>query len=144
MTTTHSLIQINTDGGSRGNPGPSAIGVSASSEGETIFEISKYIGETTNNVAEYSAVIEALSFLRDHNLSAKQVTFILDSELIVRQIMGVYKVKQSHLLELKNQVLKIISDLKSSGQVESFDFNNVLREKNKVADRLVNEALDKR
>ena len=93
---------IYTDGGARGNPGSAAIGVVV---GDKMY--GERIEDTTNNVAEYSAVIEALCFLRDHNLSSKEVLFVLDSELIVRQITGVYKVKQSHLLELKNQVLKV-------------------------------------
>lgn len=144
MEATYSILQINTDGGSRGNPGPSAIGVSATSDQKVIFQISKYIGETTNNVAEYTAVIEALKHLSNNNISAEKIVFVLDSELIVRQITGVYKVKQAHLLNLKTEVVKTITELKNKNVFKTLEFQNVLREKNKDADKLVNEALDKK
>ncbi len=135
-------ITINTDGGSRGNPGPSAIGVYISSKEEKVAEFSEYIGTTTNNVAEYTAVIKALEYLLAKNIRSYQINFILDSELIVKQINGQYKIKQPHLQQLNLQVKNLLSNLKSNSQTEQITFNHVLREKNKEADYLVNFCLD--
>ena len=140
--TNYQTLQINTDGGSRGNPGPSAIGVAATSDNTEIFTISKYIGVTTNNVSEYTAVIEALNYLAQNKISAKNIKFILDSELIVKQINGIYKIKQPHLLELNTKIKTSINNLLLSKQIEYITFEHVLRENNKEADRLVNIALD--
>ena len=139
---TFDLLQINTDGGSRNNPGPAAIGVYATSENKEVFSISEYLGIATNNEAEYQGVIFALNYLKDNNVHASSVTFVLDSELIVKQITGVYKVKQEHLQTLKTKVLVLISELTEKEQIKKISFVNVLREKNKEADRLVNQALD--
>ena len=139
---TFNLLQINTDGGSRNNPGPAAIGVYATSENKEVFSISEYLGIATNNEAEYQGVIFALNYLKDNNVHASSVTFVLDSELIVKQITGVYKVKQEHLQTLKTKVLVLISELTEKEQIKKISFVNVLREKNKEADRLVNQALD--
>ena len=133
---------MNTDGGSRNNPGPAAIGVYATSENKEVFSISEYLGIATNNEAEYQGVIFALNYLKDNNVHASSVTFVLDSELIVKQITGVYKVKQEHLQTLKTKVLVLISELTEKEQIKKISFVNVLREKNKEADRLVNQALD--
>lgn len=135
-------LQINTDGGSRGNPGPSAVGVIATANNTEVFTVSEYIGHTTNNEAEYKAVIYALQYLRENSVKAQKVLFVLDSELIVKQITGLYKVKQPHLQNLKSTVLSIISELKEKNQVKDIQFVHVLREKNKEADKLVNKALD--
>ncbi len=135
-------LQINTDGGSRGNPGPSAVGVYATANNTEVFTISEYIGLTTNNEAEYKAVIFALQYLRENSIKAQKVLFVLDSELIVKQITGFYKVKQPHLQNLKSSVLSLISELKESNKVNDVQFVHVLREKNKEADKLVNKALD--
>ncbi len=135
-------LQINTDGGSRGNPGPSAVGVYATTNNTEVFTISEYIGLTTNNEAEYKAVIFALQYLRENSIKAQKVLFVLDSELIVKQITGLYKVKQPHLQNLKSSVLSLISELKESNKVNDVQFVHVLREKNKEADKLVNKALD--
>ena len=140
---TYNQIIINTDGGSRGNPGPSAVGITAVTEtGELLFEISEYIGHQTNNVAEYTAVIHALNHLLEHKLTTSSLLFVLDSELIVRQITGRYQVKEPTLKTLNSQVKNILLELKTRGLYKSISFENVLREKNKRADFLVNQALD--
>lgn len=133
-------ITIHTDGGSRGNPGPAAIGVSCDHQEQNLFEISEFIGETTNNVAEYTAVIRALQKLQTTGIKAKKVLFILDSELIVNQLLNKYKIKDTKLKELNASVQHLKSDLKSLG-IE-FRIKHVLRQENKVADKLVNSALD--
>lgn len=138
-------IIINTDGGSRGNPGPSAIGITAKDiSGQTLFEISEFIGETTNNVAEYTAVIHALKHLKEHDLHPEKITFILDSELIVRQIIGQYRVKEPHLQVLHQSIKVLIQELKTNNGLSTINFQNVLRAQNKRADQLVNQALDSR
>jgi ribonuclease HI len=143
MTQIYPLIEIHTDGGSRGNPGQAAIGVHAHTEDNTaLFTLSERIGETTNNVAEYTAVIRALETLGEKELVSDKLRFVLDSELIVRQITGLYKVKQPHLKELRTKIVSLINDLKERKIIGKLTFMNVLREKNKVADGLVNEALD--
>jgi len=142
MSKTVELLEINTDGGSRGNPGPAAIGVIAKSEGRVIFTLSEKIGENTNNVAEYTAVLRALEKIAAEGLYTEKIRFVLDSELIVKQITGLYKVKQTHLMVLHQQIIDLIKKLRAIGQIKLISFVNVLRDKNKEADRLVNEALD--
>ncbi|MBU1200423.1 ribonuclease HI family protein [Patescibacteria group bacterium] len=127
-------LNIYTDGGSRGNPGPAAIGVYA----HPLFQLSEPIGETTNNVAEYTAPIKALEYLVKNNIQAKQINFYLDSELVVKQIKGEYKVKQPHLQTLALQAHQLLRQLKSS----QISFHYIPREQNKLADALVNQALD--
>ncbi len=140
---TYPEIIINTDGGSRGNPGPAAIGVTAaSSSGEIIFEISEFLGPETNNVAEYTAVIHSLKYLLEHDIKAEKIIYVLDSELIVRQIVGVYRVKEPRLQILNQKVKELIRELKTNHGLKTINFQNVLRHKNKRADQLVNQALD--
>lgn len=133
-------IVIHTDGGSRGNPGPAACAFVAEKNGKEIFKSAKFLGKQTNNYAEYQGVILALDwlniFLQDKGNST--VTFILDSELVVRQLNGIYKVKDENL---RNLFFEILSLKKMIGA--NFVFKNVPREKNKVADILLNEELDK-
>ncbi len=134
---------IHTDGGARGNPGPAAIGVFATgSSGETLFEISEFIGHETNNVAEYTAVVQALLHLQQNNFQSEKITFILDSELIVRQILGLYKVKEPRLKILNQNVREQIQSLKNNQGLKTISFMNVPRNENKRADQLVNQALD--
>lgn len=135
-------ITINTDGGARGNPGPAAIGITAKTGSETIFEISEYIGQQTNNVAEYTAVIHALHYLTDHQVAADNCLFVLDSELIVRQIGGQYRVKEAHLQSLVREVHRLTKELKDKDHLKSITFRHVKRHENKRADQLVNQALD--
>ena len=106
---------IHTDGGARGNPGPAAIGITAKAGSETLFEISEYIGQRTNNVAEYTAVIHALHQLNKHQVTADNCSFVLDSELIVRQIVGQYRVKEVHLQTLVAEVHRLTKELKARG-----------------------------
>jgi len=133
---------IHTDGGARGNPGPAAIGITAKAGSETLFEISEYIGQRTNNVAEYTAVIHALHQLNKHQVTADNCSFVLDSELIVRQIVGQYRVKEVHLQTLVAEVHRLTKELKAKGILKNISFHHVLRDENKRADQLVNQALD--
>lgn len=134
-------IIIYTDGGARGNPGPAGIGVVIQDEkGKTLHESSAFIGETTNNVAEYEALIRALEDLQlfGEKLQEMEIEVRMDSELIVRQMQGVYKVKEP---TLKEKFARVVH-LKLSG-IPNIIFTHVPREKNKRADELVNEAIDK-
>lgn len=130
-----------TDGGARGNPGPAAIGfVVRDDQGEVLTETGKYIGEATNNVAEYQAVIEALKWIKK-NLSFRpaRTTFFLDSKLVVNQLNGLFKVKNHGLRNLIVEVRQLEREI--GGNVA---YHFVRREKNKKADALVNQSLDSR
>ncbi len=133
-------IFVYTDGGARGNPGPAAIGVHAEAEGGAlVFDYKEAIGEATNNVAEYKAVIAALARLRERfgtNIAQTSFVFRLDSELVVKQLRGEYKVKDSNLAKLHAEIKLALADFPHT------TFTHVRREQNKEADRLVNEALD--
>ncbi len=129
------LLIINTDGGARGNPGPAGIGLVIKDEqGNLLYSFGAFIGETTNNVAEYSALIKALE--ESVNLGATAVRIQMDSELIVKQMQGIYKIKQPALQELAAKVITLLKKFKS------YTFLHVRREFNKEADALVNQALD--
>lgn len=128
-------LKIFTDGGSRNNPGPAGIGFLIYDEaGEIIMEDGRYIGTATNNEAEYSALVEALKEAK--SLSGQELEVFMDSELIIRQLNGIYKVKDEKMKRLFDevQVLKM-------GFV-SVKFEHIKRELNKRADFLVNKALD--
>lgn len=135
------MINIYTDGGARGNPGPAAIGVFISDgNGLEIKSISKTIGIQTNNVAEYSAVVEALSWLSDHKEIISDdsgISFFIDSQLVYSQIVGLFKIKNPKLRELLFKIRETEAQIKYS-----IRYYNIPREKNKKADRLVNMALD--
>lgn len=133
---------INTDGGSRGNPGPAAIGVYAHTDTNTVFELSKAIGITTNNVAEYTAVWEALNHVLENTITIDKISFILDSELVVKQLEGVYKIRDSKLIELYQKIKLQIQTLHSQNLTHQVNFTHVRRHLNKAADILVNRALD--
>lgn len=126
-----------TDGGARGNPGPAAIGVVIKEEnGKDVRRFGKYIGETTNNVAEYKAVIEALTYIKQQGKDFR-IVFFLDSQLVASQLSGLYKIKKAHLQEL---VLKIkILEQEAGGDIS---YRIIPRENNGEADSLVNQALD--
>lgn len=137
-------IYINTDGGSRGNPGPAAIGVVFCNEEEkVIHKYKESIGAATNNEAEYTAIIRALGilskseWLKENGNDKTEVHCRLDSQLVTEQITGGYRVKQEHLQILNTELKKLINDLK----IKIF-FHHIPREENKLADALVNEALD--
>lgn len=128
-------VKLFTDGGSRGNPGPAAIGgVIYNLNDEKLKEFSEYIGESTNNIAEYSALIKGLRLCLE--MGFKNVSCNLDSELVVKQLNKVYKVK--------DEKMKILYDvvIETTAEFESVSFTHVLRAKNKLADTLVNKALD--
>ena len=131
-------LKIFTDGGSRGNPGEAAIGVIIvnDEDGTKIGEISERIGVATNNVAEYKAVLRALEYVEE-NFGKSQIDFILDSELIVKQLLGSYKVKNQDLKVLYYRIKEKIISLGGESS-----FTAVKREKNIEADSLVNKALD--
>ncbi len=127
-------VVVYCDGGSRGNPGPAALGVVIKTTGgEIIEEIGEYLGVQTNNFAEYSAVVVALNKLAE--MKVKSADFYLDSELAVRQLNGVYKVKNEGLKVLHSKVLEAIG-------VMNISFTHVYREDNKEADAMVNQVLD--
>jgi ribonuclease HI len=127
--------QANIDGGSRGNPGPSAYGVVIrDARGEIVAKLKKYIGQNTNNVAEYFALIAALDYAQTHEIRALRVES--DSELLVKQMRGQYKVKSAELRPLFERAKKM------SQTFESFRIDHVYREQNGDADTLVNQALD--
>ena len=127
---------IYTDGGSRGNPGPAGFGVVFyNSNREIVAEFDRYIGVTTNNQAEYQAIVFALE--KAVETGAKSLAFFLDSELAVKQLNGEYKVKNKDLASL---FLKI-HNLRT--KFSSVSFTHVRREYNKEADRLANQAMDR-
>jgi len=128
-------LVVNVDGGARGNPGPAAIGaVVQSGEGEVLEERAKRIGVATNNVAEYRALL--LGIERALALGASELELIGDSELIVRQVKGEYKVKDANLRKLHAEVRRALREF------EDWSIRHVRREQNAEADRLVNEVLD--
>jgi ribonuclease HI len=127
--------RANIDGGSRGNPGPASYGVVIRGPGgETVAKLKKYIGRTTNNVAEYYGLIAALDYAQQHSIRALRVES--DSELLVRQMRGQYKVKSEDLRPLFERARKM------SQAFASFKIEHVYREQNADADALANEALD--
>ncbi|MGA8428397.1 MAG: ribonuclease HI family protein [Candidatus Sulfotelmatobacter sp.] len=131
----HYLI-AHSDGGARGNPGPAGFGVVIQDEGgRKVVELSEYLGHQTNNFAEYQGLIAALEYAIEHGPKALKV--ISDSELLVRQIKGIYKVKNLTLQDLHGRAKELISKL------EWFSIGHAFREHNQDADRLANEAMDK-
>jgi ribonuclease HI len=130
-------LTLNTDGGSRGNPGPAAIGaVIYDSAGKELQRLSKTIGSTTNNQAEYQALVMALKWVLE-NYGPASVLARLDSELVVRQLKGEYKMKNIELRPWYEKIHVLIEHL--GGNVK---FEHVPRERNVLADKLVNDALD--
>jgi ribonuclease HI len=126
---------VNVDGGARGNPGPAAVGVVVrDGDGGVLEEVGERIGSATNNVAEYRAVL--LGIERARELGASELELVGDSELIVRQVKGEYKVKDAALRQLHAEVMRSLAPF------ESWSIRHVRRESNADADRLVNETLD--
>jgi len=127
--------RANIDGGSRGNPGPASYGVVIRDpRGEIVARLKKYIGRTTNNVAEYYGLIAALDYAQSHSVGALRIES--DSELLVKQMRGQYKVKSADLKPLYERAKKM------SQTLASFRIDHVYREQNREADALANEALD--
>jgi ribonuclease HI len=128
-------ITVNVDGGARGNPGPAAIGVVVrDGAGEVLEERGERIGRATNNVAEYRALLLGIELAAEHG--ATELELIGDSELVVRQVEGRYKVKDATMRELHASVKKALAGF------EGWTIRHVRREHNAEADRLVNEVLD--
>jgi ribonuclease HI len=128
------------DGGARGNPGPAASAfVVYNSSHHLVFETSQPIGQTTNNQAEYQAVIFALEWLSRQNLTGAEITFYFDSQLLVNQLKGLYKIKD---LILK-QKYQIVAKLINSSKFKVKNYIYIPRRQNSRADFLVNQALDK-
>jgi ribonuclease HI len=131
------VFRIHIDGASRGNPGEAAFGVHvASPEGTTLAELYGYLGRATNNVAEYQALIHALRYALDHG--ARQARIFSDSELVVRQMSGAYKVKHPDMIPLHREATRLLSRL------VDVTLAHVPRERNRDADRLANLALDEK
>ncbi len=122
------------DGACRGNPGPMGIGIVLFEKGKKVKEVSKRLGKGTNNIAEWTALIEGLKLAKAHG--CKELEVRGDSQLIIRQIMGRYRVKNRNLLPLFNEAKKLCSDF------EKIDFRWVEREQNADTDTLSNRALD--
>ncbi|WP_427339573.1 ribonuclease HI family protein [Caloranaerobacter sp. DY30410] len=126
---------IHTDGGSRGNPGLAGIGVVIYDESNNVvLELSQYVGVQTNNVAEYKALVRALEL--SYEMGIKDIELYMDSELVVKQIKGEYKVKNERMKPFYEMANSLIS------QFDSFSIYHVRREKNKRADELANLAMD--
>ncbi|HEX5609052.1 MAG TPA: ribonuclease HI family protein [Solirubrobacterales bacterium] len=130
-----SKLTVNVDGGARGNPGPAAIGaVLSDGSGEVVAERSETIGRATNNVAEYKALLAGIALAAENGATELEIRG--DSELVVRQVEGRYKVKDATMRELHAEVKKALRGF------ESWSISHVRREQNAEADRLVNQALD--
>jgi len=130
-----SLHIIYTDGGARGNPGPAGIGyVIYDQDRKIVVEGKKYIGEATNNQAEYTAVLEAMRAVK--KITTGELTFYMDSELVMSQLSQKYKIKN---LELRKLFVQIWNESQSFKKVT---YHHIPREQNKLADSLVNQAID--
>jgi len=133
-------VNIYTDGGSRGNPGISGYGVVVTdASGQTIHQEAKFLGVKTNNEAEYMGFIAALNWLKNHHSQLKitSIDFFSDSQLIIRQIKGQYKVKAKNLLPLFNSVKSLMTQIDLP-----IHFQDILRHRNQLADALANQAMD--
>jgi len=129
-------LKIYSDGGARGNPGPAAIGfVIQNAQDKVIFKAGECIGHKTNNEAEYAAIIAALKKAKE--LSGTELDCYLDSELVVKQLKGEYKVRDEKLAKCYLMVWSL------QNQFKLVKYHHIYRERNKLADSLVNEALDK-
>lgn len=126
-------LELYIDGASKGNPGPSGIGVVICRDGETIKNISNFIGHATNNIAEYTALIHGLE--AGLMLNAESIKINTDSQLLYRQMKKIYKIKNPNILGLYNQALNLISSFKE------FSINHIARENNQGADKLANQAV---
>lgn len=135
-------VKIFTDGGSRGNPGTAGFGVVVmANNDQVVYKTSQYLGVKTNNEAEYGGLINALEWLRENEseLSINEAEFNADSELMVKQMQGLYKVKATNLRDLNKQARELLMHIKSK-----VSFNAIRREYNSLADELANEAMDKK
>ena len=129
------MYYIYTDGASRGNPGDSAYGFAILKDDEILYKGNGYLGEKTNNQAEYIALLEGLKKLLELDIN-KNVIIYMDSQLIVRQIKGVYKIRNKKLKEYYKKIVKLLD------KIENWNIKHINREENKVADQLANYAID--
>ncbi len=134
------LLAIYSDGGARGNPGPAACAYVVFLKGKIIEKDAKFLGTKTNNEAEYSGVLLALEWVKKYSINDKLefVNFFLDSELVAKQLSGIYKVKNENLKNYFLAVKKIEKEV-----LAKIIYTPVAREKNKIADRMVNEEMDR-
>ncbi|MEO8210376.1 MAG: ribonuclease HI family protein [bacterium] len=131
-------LKVYTDGASRGNPGIAGIGVLITDEAERVVQThKKFIGVHTNNFAEYIALIESVKQLKSSEIGFEEINFFCDSELIVKQIKGEYKIKNKDLIRLSLEFWKEIKSMN-----KKFSITHIPREQNRAADKLANEALD--
>jgi len=131
------IIQLNFDGGARNNPGPAGAGGVIKEDGQVIKKYYKYLGEKTNNQAEYLAALLGIRVIKQLNLEIDQLVVIGDSNLVIEQLKGNYKVKNQLLKELHAKIKKELVDIE-----DKVVFKHVKREKNESADALVNKAID--
>ncbi len=142
MERKNTFYNLFSDGGARGNPGPAGIGwILFDPQSQVVALESKYLGEATNNIAEYGALLDAIEYVvkSNKNTKTKKISEIichLDSELVVKQLRGEYKVKNADLKEKYIRIKELLLEL------EEVKFKHVRREKNKLADKLVNISLD--
>lgn len=135
MATKVDRVVVHVDGGARGNPGPAAVAaVASNSDGEVLREASDFIGNTTNNVAEYRALLLGLELAEE--LGARDVEVVNDSQLVARQVGGQYRVKHAGLRPLYLEAMAALA------RFDRWAVRDVRREQNQRADELVNEALD--
>lgn len=132
-------LVIHADGGARGNPGPAGFGVTIQSQGMTLYEKGEYLGVKTNNEAEYLGLIHALTWVvnQQQYLDLNKIEFYMDSQLVVRQVNNIYKIKALHLKALKTQVDQLLSRINVK-----ITFTDIRRDLNSRADQLANEAMD--
>ncbi|MDR2869860.1 MAG: ribonuclease HI family protein [Deferribacteraceae bacterium] len=129
-----SLYKVYSDGAARGNPGPAGAGFAVFDDnGALVYSKAIPLGKTTNNVAEYTALLEAAKYVK--TLNPSRVDFLLDSELVVKQLAGQYKVKAPHLQPLYNELSTLLASMDATCK-------HVPREQNKLADKLANEGAD--
>ena len=132
------ITKIHTDGGSRGNPGPGASAfVAYGKNGEILYSEGKYLGATTNNIAEYTGVILAIDWLVKKDLSDSPIKFYLDSQLVVNQLNGIFKIRDNTLRDLAIKIKE-----KEKSLPFKISYHHIFRNENKDADLLVNQTLD--
>jgi ribonuclease HI len=134
-------LTVFSDGGARGNPGPAASSFVILFNGKELIRKSKYLGNTTNNVAEYFGVLLAMDWISKSKTlpEIEQIVFNLDSQLVVRQLMGIYKIKETKLKAIATKIKSLQATLD-----KKIIFVHVPREENKLADKLVNETIDEK
>jgi len=133
----HTKLIVYTDGGSRNNPGHAGIGFVISDEkGTVLTKEGRYIGIATNNEAEYQAMLSAVQHIRNFHPNCANIHLHTDSELMAKQLTKVYKIREERLKGLAQAIWQLLSEIKD------WKITHVLRDKNKVADKLVNDALD--